>query len=231
VKEDGTYRYEYQDAINGFFEIPTALARRLLPAGYQPVEVHHGSSILAITAFEFRDSAVGAYREIALSVITPPRLLPGQPMPRSAMYPFLLGTSTPEARQHAIEVWHLPHHPRDLEIEFVRGEQEIKLSASEGGAHILDMVVCDAGAPWKRVDHTYQTFMQDEDGAYMSPLVMSGPFMENEEERGSLRLSRHPFTAALDLDEVPTTPFREQWMRDGVETIYPLQRLAALAGR
>jgi hypothetical protein len=55
--------------------------------------------------------------------------------------------------------------------------------------------------------------------------------MEHEEERGNLVLHSHLFTRAIDPDEVTTTPFREQWMRDGVETIHPLQLLAAPVGR
>jgi len=232
VSEAGPYRYHYRDAINGFFEYPTELARALLPAGHQPVEIHHGRSILAVTGFEFSDSAVGAYRELALSIVVPPRLRQGEPMPRAAMYPFLLGTTTAEARRHAIQVWHLPHHPADLDIDFRRGEREITLAAAEGGRPILELTITDpAGVPWQKVEHHYQTFMQDEEGAYLSPLVMAGRFMENEEERGRLAPSSHAFTAGLELEELSPTPFREQWMRDGVETIQPLQRLAALAGR
>ena len=228
----GLYRYQYRDAVNGFFEIPTEIARGLLRGGCQPVELHHGRSILAVTGFEFHESAVGAYREVTLSVLTAPRIMTGEPMPRAAMYPFMIGTTTPESRRHGMQVWHLPHHDGVVDIEFARGAHELTITASERGAHILDLTITDpAAAPWQQVEHRYQTFMQDEEGTYMSPLVMTGPFMENEEERGSLRLSRHPFTAGLDLVEVSTTPFREQWMKDGVEAIHPLQKLAAFAGR
>jgi len=232
VSQPGRYEYHYQDAVNGFFELPTALARTLLPSGIQTIEIHHGRSILAVTGFEFHDSSVGAYREVALSILIPPRLMAGEPMPRAAMFPFLLGTSTAAARKHAIDVWHLPHHPVDLDIEFERQNREIKLTAAEGRDPILELTITDpTGVPWQKVEHHYQTFMQDEDGAYMSPLNISGRFMENEEEQGSLILHPHAFTCALDLDEVATTPFREQWMKDGVEVIFPLQKLAALAGR
>ncbi len=225
-------RYFYRDAINGFFEIPTPSARALLPPGLQPVEPHHGSSVLAVTAFEFHDSALGAYREIALSVLVAPRLLPGEPMPRAAMFPFLVGTTTPESRRHGIEVWRLPHHPADLEVAFTRGAAGIQAAASEGGRPILALRITEAAeVEWHPVEHRYQTFMHDEAGHYMSPLVMTGPFMEHEEERGGLVLHPHPFTALLPADEVNPTPFREQWMRDGVESIHPLQTLAAYAGR
>ena len=189
-------------------------------------------SVLTVTAFEFHDSAVGAYKEIALSVIVAPRIQHGEPMPRAAMFPFLVGTSTPEARRHGIEVWHLPHYPNDLEVSFERGDGQITVAASDGGNPILTLRVTDSGeAAWETVDHRYQTFVHDEGGGYLSPLVMTGPFMEHEGERGSLILHSHLFTRAIDADEVNTTPFREQWMRDGVETIHPLQPLAATVGR
>jgi hypothetical protein len=73
--------------------------------------------------------------------------------------------------------------------------------------------------------------MHDAEGDYISPLVMTGPFLEHEEERGNLTLHPHTFNAALEVSEITATPFREQWMRDGVESIHPLQTLAAYAGR
>ena len=224
--------YHYRDAINGFFEFPTENARAILPHGLQPVEPHHGMSVLTVTAFEFHDSAVGAYKEIALSVIVAPRIGHGETMPRAAMYPFLVGTTTPESRRHGIEVWHLPHFPADLDVTMERGEGKIVVTAAESGSPILALRITDPGEEvWETVEHRYQTFMHDDAGAYLSPLVMSGPFMEHEEERGSLVLHSHLFTRAIDPDQVDTTPFREQWMRDGVETIHPLQLITATVGR
>ena len=192
------FRYHYRDAINGFFEIPTANARAILPHGLQPVEPHHGQSVLTVTAFEFHDSAVGAYMEIALSVIVAPRIQHGEPMPRAAMFPFLVGTTTPEARQHGIEVWHLPHYPEDLTVDFDRHEGGISVTAAASGRQVLTMRITDSGdVAWEAVEHRYQTFMHDAGGGYISPLVMSGPFMEHEEERGSLTLHPHLFTRAI----------------------------------
>ena len=225
-------RYLYRDAINGFFEIPTENARAILPHGLQPVEPHHGRSVFTVTAFDFHDSSVGAYQEIALSIIVAPRIHHGEPMPRAAMYPFLVGTSTAAARAHGIDVWHLPHYPEDLVVQFDRNQGGVAVSASSAGNPNLSMRIADVGdVAWEQVEHRYQTFMADSAGAYLSPLVMNGPFMEHEEEQGSLVLHSHLFNRAIDRDEINGTPFREQWMRDGVETIYPLQTLAAYAGR
>ena len=225
------FTYHYRDAVNGFFEFPTENARRLLPSWIQPVEPHHASSILAVTAFEFESSPVGAYAEVVLSIVVAPWVAAGEPMPRAAMFPVRVGTTTPDSRQHGIDVWHLPHHPHDLAVAFERRDDEIRVAARESGRNILELTVtADRRVAWESVDHRYQTFMNDEGGGYLSVLTMNGPFMEHEEERGSLTLYPHPFASGLDAPSVQTTPFREQWMKHGRETIYPLQSWAIIAG-
>ena len=153
-------------------------------------------------------------------------------MPRAALYPFLVATTTRASRQHGIEVWRLPHHDRDLEIAFDRGERRVTVTASEGRRRLLALTVFDAPeANWQSVEHRYQTFSRDDSGSYLSALEMSGPFMEHEEERGRLELEPRAFSAAFDLGDIDPVPFREQWMKDGVETIHPLQPLVTHAAR
>lgn len=222
--------YHYRDAVNGFFEFPTANARALLPRAVQPVENHHGLSIFNVTVFEFEKSEVGAYRELVLSIVVAPRIQRGELMPRSALYPFMIGTTTPESRRHGMEVWRLPHLQADVQVELERGPDEARVHAAQGGQPILDLQVTNPPQlAWKDVEHRYQTFSKDESGLYVSNLVMTGSFLEHEEEKGALALYPHAFTAGVELDEVTTTPFREQWMRNGLEVIHPLQPLQAFA--
>ena len=82
----GITRYGYRDAISGFFEFPTENARRVLPKGFEPVEVHHGTSILAVTVFDFHESEVGEYGEVVYAVIVPP-LVRDTRLPKSAFFP------------------------------------------------------------------------------------------------------------------------------------------------
>ena len=98
----GLTRYGYEHAISGFFEFPTANARRILPAHLEPVELHHGTSIFSLTAFDFNESMVGSYGEVVMSVIVAPLVKPGERLPKSAFYPYLVGTTTKAARDHAI---------------------------------------------------------------------------------------------------------------------------------
>jgi hypothetical protein len=222
---DGFVQYHFRTAIGGFFEIPTANAVRILPPHLQPVEPHHGQSVLSVMAFDFHDSMVGAYGELILSVHVSPRLSPGGRLPRAAFYPFLLGTTTEASRLHAIERWHLPHFPHDISLEFDRGPHDIRIAAAHGGRPIVDMHLTDYA--WEPVSHNYQCLMHDDAGSYQSTIVMEGQFSESEEERGSLTVHDHPFNAALDRGEINTTPFREMWLKDGLQTFHPLQHITA----
>jgi hypothetical protein len=221
--DNGVVQYHFRHAIGGFFEFPTANAVQILPRFLYPVEPHHGQSVLSVMAFDFHDSPVGEYGELILSVHVAPRVGRGSPLPRAAFYPFLLGTTTSASRAHAIERWHLPHFMNDIDLAFDRGDHQIGISASHEGSPILDMRITDYS--WENVEHRYQSFMRDDSGAYMATIIMAAPFSENEEERGAIELHGHPFTAAIEPDGVNTTPFRELWMRDGLQTFHPLETL------
>lgn len=216
-------RYHYSQAVSAFFEFSTANARRILPPHLQPLEVQHESSILAITAFDFSGSMVGPYQEIVLSVIVPPLVSPGQGMAKSAFYPFLVGTSTEASREHAIERWHLPHYMKDIDLTLTPLDGRMRVEVREGDAPILDMEITDYRSA--TVDHLYQSFMVNAGHRFKVDIHMRGPHSEHEEESGLLKLYEHPMTSGLDLDEVATCPFREQWMTNGVQVFEELERI------
>ena len=216
-------RYGYTDAISGFFEFPTENARRILPSHLEPAELHHGSSIFSLTAFEFCESEVGAYGEVVMSVIVAPLVKPGERLPKSAFYPYLVATTTKAARDHAIERWHLPHWMEDVEIGFDRGERSIAAKIAVDGSPVAELRIGDHS--WNPVSHLYQCFMKDDEGAFLANILMEGEQSEHEEETGRLLLHDHPFNADLDISEVYEEPFRELWMRSGSQTFDPLVRL------
>jgi hypothetical protein len=228
-KSDGFVQYHFRDAIGGFFEFPTENARAILPPELQPIEPHHGSSVLSVMAFDFHDSPVGDYGELILSILVSPRIEHGQPMPRSAFYPFRLATTTRESREHAIERWHLPHYMQDISLTWERGDGHITIHATDRGEPIVDMRVTEH--EWSPVEHRYQAFMNDDEGAYTSTIVMAGQFSENEEERGGITIHSQAMTGLLEDWDVDFTPFREMWMKNGLQTFHPLQTLASYARR
>lgn len=217
-------RYDFSRAVSAFYEMPTELTRDLLPRDLQPLEAHHGSSIFAVTAFDFTQSMVGPYQEIVLAIIVPPLIESGGDFPKSAFYPFLLGTSTPEARAHAIERWHLPHFMADIAVDFAESDGTVNVSVREGDKPILDYSVTEH--QWEEVDHLYQCHMKDDAGQYKVDIHMRGQFCEHEEERGTLDIHDHPMCEKLDASEIAAFPFRELWMKQGHQLFEELETLS-----
>ena len=213
--------YGFRNCIGGFFEIATTDARKLLPPHLEPLEKLHTRSVLAITAFEFTESSVGAYNEIVLAVVVPPRVEPGKPLPKAAFFPFMVATSTRASREHAIERWHLPHYMKDLGIEFSESDGTMELSVSEQGTPVLDLLVTEHTSVASR--HQYCAFTVDGDTRYKVNIYMEAPHSEHEEERGSLTLHEHPLTEGLSINDVNSYPFREEWYRAGAQTFEMLE--------
>jgi len=217
-------RYGYKNAISGFFEFPTDNAKRILPSHLEPVEVHHGTSIFSMTVFDFTESQVGPYGELVLAVIVAPLVKPGERLPKSAFYPYLVATTTRAAREHAIERWHLPHWMEDVEVDFQEDGRSISASVRADGAPVAELSISDYS--WSPVSHLYQSFMKDGDNAYLARILMEGQQSEHEEETGKLRLHEHPIHKDLVISEVYDVPFRELWMRQGQQLFDPLISLS-----
>lgn len=213
--------YGFRHCVGGFFEMSTADARGLLPPHLQPLERQHGRSIFAITVFHFTESMVGSYNEVVLGIIVPPMVEPGKPLPKAAFFPFMVGTDTPESRQHAIERWHLPHYMKNLTFDCQESEGKIDVRITDEGAPVLDLTVTDFGA--RPAKNLYNCFMADDSGHYKVNIFMEGPHSEHEEEEGHIKLYDHPMNAGIDLSELASTPFREEWYRAGMQTFEPLE--------
>ena len=216
-------RYHFSNAIGAFFEMATSDAMRILPRHLQPLEVQHSRSILAITAFQFTESMVGAYDEIVLSVIVPPMIEHGRPFPSAAFYPFAVGVTTAAAREHAMERWHLPHYMKDLDVQFTESDTDLSVKARDEGRPVLDLTITNFRPEPDRL--LFHCFMMEGERRFKVNLFMEGAHSEHEEEAGSLVLHNHPLTERLTLDEVEGYPLREQWFHGGVQTFEEVEQI------
>ncbi len=213
--------YRYRLCVGAYFEMPTSDARDLIPDHLEPLEVQHERSILAVTAFDFTDSTVGPYQEIVLGVVVPPVVRPGRPLPKAALFPFMVGTTSEASRLHAIERWHLPHYMKDLDIRFDEGDGEILVTVKDGSAPVLDLRVTDFD--FEPTRNVYSCFTVDDVRRYQVNIFMDAPHTEHEEERGSVTLYEHPMTAGISIGEINSYPFREEWYRAGLQTFEELE--------
>lgn len=217
-------QYQISNGINGIFEIPTETARQYLPAGIEPVEANHGVSLVGITMFDFSESPVGPYQELVVSLYTVPRLGIMEQHPHGAVYPIVVASSSREARDHAIDLWHLPHFMEDITLEFSTSPDGQTISGKVSchkGEPIVELSVSQTGA-WRPMYQLYQSFQGDDSGSYMGIMDMQGQLSEHEEGTGSVRLHEHRFFRQANLSDMDTLPFREMWMKAGVESYHAL---------
>jgi len=214
-------RYVFTSGVSAFFEMPTSDARRILPAHLEPVEVRHERSILAVNAFHFRESVVGPYAELMLSVVVPP--FPGRwgQHPKAGFYPFMAATSSEESRRHRSEMFRIPHIAEDIDARFAETAGALQVSIWTRSGPVVDLTVTQH--KWETTTHLLHTFMMDGKQRYKANLQISGRYTVHENERGRMTLHRHPITTALTLEEISPYPFREHWLKEGVELFHPLE--------
>ncbi len=218
---DGPGHYYFNHGLSCLFEMPTLDARRLVPSDLQPLEVQHERSVLSVTVFDFYEGDAGAYQELVLSILVPPLVKPGDPLPKAALYPFVVAASTEMGRREGVERWKLPHLRRDIEVVFTEGEDRIHAAASADGEPILELT-CTSHR-FEPAELLFHTFMSDGGGVYKSDITLRGEsYSEHEFERGSLVIHPHEMNEGLSVDEIAAAPFREQWMKRGVEIFDPL---------
>ena len=113
---------------------------------------------------------------------------------------------------------------RDIDVEFTEGDGEISVAVSTNGESICEM--SGTSHKFEPAELLFHTFTTDPTGSYKSNLTMRGEgYSEHEFERGSLTLYEHEMTAGLTIDEIADYPFREQWMKGGVEIFSPLENV------
>jgi hypothetical protein len=217
-------QYRFSEVVGGFFEFPTDNARRLLPSHLEPVEPHHGSSILSMSVFDITESPVGPHRSVALSVLVVPLLKDGADrMPNMAFSPFLFGSTSAAARQLAMAHLHIPHWMEDVQIDIERTGTVVSTHVRVGESKVAQLDVSEHS--WEPVSHLYQCFVKDSTGAFMTSIHAEGRLSEHEEESGKLTLHDHPFNTGLSIADVYDVPLRETIMRDGVQSFEPLVQL------
>ncbi len=221
---DDRGHYYFNHGLSCLFEMPTSDARLLVPPHLQPVEVQHERSVLSVTVFDFYEGDGGVFQELVLSVLVPPLVKPGDPLPKAGLFPFVVATSTEAGRREGVDRWKLPHLMQDIDVTLTESDGQISAEASANGEPILEMT--GTSHRFEPAELLFHTFMCDAGGSYKADLTMRGEsYSEHEFERGSLVIHPHEMTEGLTRDEIADAPFREQWMKKGVEVFAPLEAI------
>lgn len=214
-------RYKFRTGVSAFFEMATADARRVLPPHLEPIEVRHQRSVLTATAFLFDDSVVGPYTELMFSVVVPPMVAEWGQHAKAGFYPFLVGTSSDEARRIKTERFHFPYMQQSIDAQFIETPDRLRVRAWACSMPIIDFSVTQGA--WESTSHLLHSFMMNGTQRLRATLQISGTYSVHEDERGTVTLFPHPLTSALLGGEVSPYPFREHWLKNGTEVFHTLE--------
>jgi hypothetical protein len=207
----------FNHAVHGLFELPSDDARRLLPARIEPLEPHHGSSLLSVSVFDFSQSPVGPYAELALSIIVAPQITDEHARwPSAAYFTFLMAANLPAAREQGGEL-PFPYWRDDVSIQLAVGEGCVQVGVAAEGASVIELKLYEHS--WQPAQHRYQCLLAREGQRYLAGIEVDGEESEHEDGRGSLALSAHPLLQGLDIASIDETPVRETWIRAGHQTL------------
>jgi hypothetical protein len=213
------------NGINGLFQMPVDKVRSFLPKNIEPIETNHGVGLVGITMFHFSESPIGPYDELVISAYVVPRMGLTSRHQHAAVHPIVVASTYHEARQHAIDLWHLPHFMEDIYIRFEESDDRRVLKGTAfcyRDEPIVSLEISQSGT-WRPVQQFYQSFQKDSSGSYVGVLDMTGELSEHEGGTGTLVLyPQHRLFEKIDLSELDPFPYREMWMKHGVENYHDL---------
>jgi len=133
--------------ISSTFSAKTKKLKKLLPhPHFKPVELLPGTGMLLVTAFEYLDTSIGPYNEVAIAI--PVRFPPG------FVFPGLSAISMMRKNRFSVYIHHLPvtteiacmggvhfyNYPKFLsEITFEDQDENLEVTLKEGDELILKM--------------------------------------------------------------------------------------------
>jgi hypothetical protein len=210
-------------AISAVFAARLGGLRRLMPdPRFCPARLAPGLGAVAITCFEYRDTDIGSYNELAISVVlNEPWFLPNLPglalissLRRRQLHAWVhhLPVTTEIARAGGVDFYNYPKFIGG--IDFEQSEQRRTCSLSEGAEHILTLSGERIAAPRSE---QFQLFSH----LWMDRQPQSSEFKINAIEMGvslrptvaSLQLGdRHPIARELAKVIASRRPIQYQYM-------------------
>lgn len=187
-------------AIQAVFAARLSALRRLMPdPRFAPARLAPGLGALAITCFEYRDTDIGAYNELAISVVlNEPWFLPNLPgialissMRRRQLHVWVhhLPVTTEIARAGGVDFYNYPKFIAGIDFEQSEGHRVCRLS--EGAEHILTLSGKLLPAPRSE---QFQLFSH----LWMDRQPQGSEFKINANQMG---VSLSPAAATLELGE------------------------------
>ncbi len=212
--------------ITGIFTAKTTKLRNLLPhPNFRPIEIWPGTGMLGITAFEYRETSIGSYNEIAITIpvkFPPQFVLPGISaisMIRRNVFPVYichLPVTTDIALKVGVHFWNYPKFLAEITIQ--EKNENVEITLKENDSLILRMIA-------RRLSVRKSAEVQFHTYSIKDNVVMHGSAVGLGQRLGikmlgktaQLELGEHQISEELRGLSISETAFCEQYA-DGVMT-------------
>jgi len=221
-------RYRDAESMMAFFPLPTRHVKGLLPCPkMKPVEVVPGYALLALVAFEYRDTDIGPYNELGICfpiLYNNPVSLPFLPMlfekryPRLGFYVHHLPVTTDVACRAGREIYGYPKFV--AQIGFEETDEQRICHLHEGGKHILSLAVDRPEGRQREEERDLVTYSILE-GQALKTVVRTKMYIERRRIRGAdITLGDHFISRDLRRFEVSPTIIESRFA-DEMEAVLP----------
>ncbi len=213
--------YLRDDFFGLYYSIDKQKAKELMPSdNLHPITLPNGRAVIAIMAYNYIDTSIGSYGEVASAI---PVLYDKKHLPFMGLIPLLRQGAYSD---FGVLVQHLPvtklsayeagrgewgYTKFVTEMHFETTPEHFGVSMSEGGAHILDMHVMRKGFPVKD-NKPIVTFSVKDNNLIKTIIPQKGIQRLSLATKGSfIKFTDHPMAKSiLDLD-IADKPFLQSF--------------------
>lgn len=224
-------KYSNVEALMAFFPISIVEAKKLLRTKrLKPISILNKKCLLGITIFDYVESPVGPYRELALSIpimfdskisipILP--LIVDSLFKQFGFYTIILAMDSNIAREHSEKIFDYPTYTKNIEIDIKKNEDDISVISKERNETIIHLKM-DINKKFKIAAKNFDTYFI-KDNKIMKVVMNTAAFMSESMKKEDLilNLGNHEISRIIKGLKIQSHPIRVVYYRKAIEILNP----------
>ncbi len=206
--------WNFDYAFSTFFEVETEVILPYLPKALSPMEIVPGTSLLNMTAFNFKKGNMGhlpEFQELICSLIVAPDLSRG--VPKFAMYVINLTSTCQEHLDHSADYYKLPVHTPLSYGNIDRESNSIDYGDTKGT--IVKMDEIPAAKAYSNHERYFQAFVSEGEDLYIADVYIEASLHEHQEIGEAGILGDHSFFKGIEFIEPDPPPYLQMILKPG----------------
>lgn len=230
----------YRDvaAMTAYFPVSLPEAAKLLPegSGLRPVMLLPGKAVMALAAFDYKETSIGAYGEVAVGILASTRRMPPfltalaeRYLPDVGIWVHRLPVTTPIALEAGVTLWGYPKFIGDIRFRDDGDTRTCELDAE--GQSILRLSVHSGRGRIKSEARPFRTFTIKNGKLLRTTIQTQARYqVAHGRDAARLELGDHPYGREIAALRPGRTPLEARWMSE-MQSILPAADRVVPLGR